>query len=113
MNFIKYFCNILNINTKITNSIDLGLQNKKEDLIKEICIIKKCNEYISTIGAKEYLKDKFFFDKTSIKIRYFTINNFLYNQLGKKFIEKLSILDILFNEGPNTLNIIKKNFLIS
>jgi hypothetical protein len=113
MNLIKYFCNILNINTKITNSIDLGLQNKKEDLIKEICKIKKCNEYISTTGAKEYLKDKFFFDNTSIKIRYFTINNFLYNQLGKKFIEKLSILDILFNEGPNTLNIIKKNFLIS
>jgi hypothetical protein len=113
INFIKYFCNILNINTKITNSIDLEIECKKEFLIKEICKIKKCDEYVSTIGAKEYLGDKLFFDQTSIKIKYFTINDFFYNQIGDKFIEKLSILDIVFNEGPNTLNIIKKNFFVS
>ena len=113
INFIKYFCNILNINTKITNSIDLEIESKKEFLIKEICKIKKCDEYVSTIGAKEYLGDKLFFDQTSIKIKYFTINDFFYNQIGDKFIEKLSILDIVFNEGPNTLNIIKKNFFVS
>lgn len=113
INFIKYFCNILNINTKITNSIDLQIENKKEVLIKEICKIKKCDEYISTIGAKEYLGDKLFFEQTSIKIKYFTIDDLFYNQIGNKFIEKLSILDIVFNEGPNTLNIIKKNFFVS
>jgi hypothetical protein len=113
INFIKYFCNILNINTKITNSFDLELKSKKEDLIKEICKIKKCDEYISTIGAKDYLGDKLFFNQTSIKIKYFSINDFFYNQIGDKYLEKLSILDIVFNEGPNALNIIKKNFLVS
>jgi hypothetical protein len=112
INFIKYFCNILSINTKITNSTDLGLKNKKEDLIKEMCKIKKCNEYISTIGAKEYLGSKSFFEDTTIKIKYFTIDNFFYKQIGDKFIENLSILDVIFNEGPNTLNIIRKKFVI-
>lgn len=112
INFIKYFCNILNIETKITNSSDLKLKSKKDDLIREICIIKNCNEYISTIGAKDYLGDKIFFDKTSIKIKYFKMSDFVYSQQGEKFIEKLSILDIFFNEGPNTINIIRKNFIV-
>ena len=112
INFIKYFCDVLGIKTKITNSLDLNLKNKKEDLIKEICEIKKCDEYISTIGAKEYLGDKAFFDNSSIKIKYFSIDSFSYNQIGDKFIEKLSIIDLIFNEGPNALNIIKKKFVI-
>jgi hypothetical protein len=82
------------------------------DALKEICEIKKCDEYISTMGAKEYLGDKAFFDNSSIKIKYFSIDNFLYNQIGDKFIEKLSIIDLIFNEGPNALNIIKKKFVI-
>ena len=112
INFIKYFCDVLGIKTKFTNSLDLSLKNKKEDLIKEICEIKKCDEYISTIGAKEYLGDKAFFRNSSIKIKYFSIDSFFYNQIGDKFIEKLSIIDLIFNEGPNALNIIKKKFVI-
>jgi hypothetical protein len=112
INFIKYFCDVLGIKKKITNSLDLNLKNKKDGLIKEICEIKKCDEYISTMGAKEYLGDKAFFDNSSIKIKYFSIDNFLYNQIGDKFIEKLSIIDLIFNEGPNALNIIKKKFVI-
>ena len=52
------------------------------------------------------------FSNTNIKINFFRYNNYEYNQLGKKFIPYLSILDLLFNEGTNTLNILRKNFEI-
>ena len=45
---------------------------------------------------------------SNIKISYFEYENIKYNQLGKNFIPKLSIIDLLFNEGENSINIIRK-----
>ena len=38
--------------------------------------------------------------------------NFKYKQLGNNYIENLSIIDLLFNLGPNTLDYIRENFYI-
>ena len=50
------------------------------------------------------------FKDTDIKISFFSYNQNFYNQLGKEFIPNLSIIDLLFNEGPEAINIIRKNF---
>ena len=43
------------------------------------------------------------------------MKSFTYNQLGKNFISNLSIIDLIFNEGPKALKIIRKhrNFLMN
>ena len=40
------------------------------------------------------------------------MKSFTYNQLGKNFISNLSIIDLIFNEGPKALKIIRKNIVI-
>ena len=51
--------------------------------------------------------------KKIISINYFEMNKFFYNQCNGKFIPNLSILDILFNEGKEALNILRKNFILN
>ena len=114
IDLIDEICKILSIKTKKTSISKLldDLSEKNINLLKTICEYRNCNEYVSTIGAKDYMGDIDKFSNTNIKIKFFKYANKEYKQLGKKFIPYLSILDLLFNEGPNTINILRKNFEI-
>jgi hypothetical protein len=98
----------LNINTKIKMSSDLDVCSKKNQRILDICKVLGATEYISGIGAKDYNIDSDFL-KNKIKINYNIIKEIHYNQTGKKFIFGLSIIDLLFNEGKNSINILNES----
>ena len=53
---------------------------------------------------------KFFHSKANINYFHYKISN--YQQLGEVFIPNLSIIDLLFNEGPDSIKIIRENFLV-
>ena len=57
---------------------------------------------------KNYLNDTKLFEINKINLKYFNMKSFTYNQLGKNFISNLSIIDLIFNEGPKALKIIRK-----
>ena len=109
---ILHTCKILEIKTIISSDNDLSFDSKNTDYIKDICLKKNCNNYVSTIGSKNYLGDAQYFPNTNIKINYFDFKNMEYEQNYNKFISKLSIIDLLFNLGPKSLNYIRKNFYI-
>jgi hypothetical protein len=108
INLIKFFCKILEINTKIDFSSRLNLSSKGSDLIIDICKLKKCKKYISTIGSKSYLKQKDFV-LNNIDLKFYEFEHKLYNQRGPVFLSNLSMLDILLNLGPKTKQYLKEN----
>ena len=112
MNLINYFCGVLKIPTKILISSSLKIEGTKDDLIYNICKIRKCKNYISTRGSLDYLGNSESFSGSDVKIKYFGYKNLVYGQINGNFIENLSILDLIFNLGPESLNFIKKNFYI-
>ena len=73
---------------------------------------KKCIDYISTIGAKKYLKNEKLFLDNNIKLNFYKFNYKEYNQIGKNFIENLSFLDLFFNLGTDSINYLRENFKI-
>ena len=109
---ILHICNILGMNTNFSNDKNFNLLSKKKDYLKDICLLKKCSNYISTVGAKNYLGETKYFPDTKIKIDYFDFKDLKYIQNSKKFIPRLSIIDLIFNLGPDSLKYLKKNFLI-
>jgi hypothetical protein len=113
IDFIKTICSLLNIKFLFTRSNDLQLKSSKEKLIVDICKLKRCKTYVSTSGSKDYLKNSDEFVKNFISLKYYEFKNIQYRQLGDNYIENLSIIDLLFNLGPNTLEYIKKNFYIN
>lgn len=114
INLINEICEIINIQTPriISSNLFNDLKEKNVNLLKKICEKRNCEEYISTLGAKNYMGNLEKFSDTDIEIKFFRYLNKEYNQTGKNFIPSLSILDLLFNEGPNTLKILRQNFEI-
>jgi hypothetical protein len=113
VDLIKLFCEFLGINSFFSFSENLNLENIHKDLlIYQICKLKKCTDYISTFGSKNYLSNSDFFKESNIKVHYFNYHNFEYLQINGVYIKNLSILDLIFNIGPESLSFIKKNFYI-
>lgn len=110
---INLVCGLLNIKTKITHSNNLKLNfDSKIDRLVEICKCLNAKSYISPEGSKNYLNDTKLFETNKIDLRYFNMKNFTYNQNGGDFISNLSVIDLIFNEGPKALKIIRKNITI-
>ena len=64
------------------------------------------------MGSSDYLKkDKKYFDAFNIKINLIDYNHPLYRQRFGQFKPYACIIDLLFNEGSNSLNIIRKGRL--
>jgi hypothetical protein len=114
-NLIKKISNFLGIKTKIINSSSLNLKTK--ELKKDLYLFKICEKLsaqmiINPQGSEIYMSKSKIFLNQNIKVKYYKMNNFTYLQANENFIPNLSILDILFNEGNESINIINKNFSI-
>ena len=107
-NLICWINKILGVKTNIKKSSELNLNSKKVEKIIDICNSFDAREYLTTIGAKEYLYQKeYLFKNHNIKLIYHEYNHPKYNQNSEKFIKYASIIDLIFNEGKNSLEIIK------
>lgn len=105
--FISNICKYLNIDTKIvfSSEYDLSEKRKTERLIN-ICKQAGATEYISGPLAKDYIdKDKF--DASNIGLTWMDYEHYpIYPQLYGEFVHKVSILDLLFNCGSDSINFI-------
>lgn len=100
----------LKITTKVVIASDLTDHftsvSATEKLIQ---LIKKasCQTYLSGAGGKNYLNVTQM-NQEGINVIYQHFQHPEYNQQGNHFIPCLSFLDLLFNEGPKSLQIITK-----
>jgi hypothetical protein len=105
--FISKCCKFLEIGTKLVKSSEMISEGKKGDLVFNICKNLGATEYLSGVAGSNYLEDyRKKFDDNKIKITYHDYVDPIYKQRGKQFIEKLSILDLIFNEKNNAKNFI-------
>jgi len=100
-NMIFWVMSELNIQTKTINSRQLSAIGSKTDRV--IDILKKVNakSYLSGPAAKDYL-DENMFAKNNINLFYKSYSYFPYPQLHGEFVPGLSIIDLLFNCGPES-----------
>jgi len=102
---MNFFLEKLGIGTKVTKSSELGVKEKKDKLVLEISKSMKAKVYLSGILGKDYLKAKDF-SQEGINLEFQNYNPPKYNQRYQEFLPNLGIIDLLFNEGPESLKII-------
>lgn len=96
-------------NNKIILSSSIKSKKKKFDLIYDIFNKSEATELLSTIGTKKYFPDTL---PKKMKVKFYEyIEKNTYKQLYGEYTPNLSIIDILFNLGPKTKDLIKKNFI--
>lgn len=107
--FLKEICKFLNITTpfKTYEEID-NFENKNERLIA-LCKQAKATHYVSGPAAKEYLCEQAF-QKEGIEVRWKDYSNYpTYKQLHGEFVDKICILDLIFNCGSSSEDFVWKH----
>lgn len=101
LELIEFIRNYLDIKTPMVRSSELsGVHGKKNTKLVSVCNALGADTYLSGEGAKSYI-DAESFQNSHINIVYQKFNHPVYPQRWGKFIKNLSILDLLFNCGPN------------
>jgi hypothetical protein len=70
-----------------------------------VCRALGADVYLSGFGAKNYM-DEDMFMQAGISVRYYDFAHPTYRQQYGAFIDKLSSIDLLFNHGEDSLNIL-------
>ena len=104
---IEWLSSKLGINTKFVYSSQLDTDGSKTELLVNICKIINADHYISPAGSKEYIDQNNLFIKSGIKLSYQNYKHPTYSQLYGDFIPYMSVIDLLFNEGKKSLELIK------
>ena len=95
----------LGISKPVKKSSELGAQGKGDELILDMCAKTGADSYLHGLHGKDYIDEKKF-EAAKVKSVYQQFEHPVYNQQYKPFVSHLSVVDLLFNHGPESLDIL-------
>ena len=99
---INAICKYLGIRTKITRSSDYALVEGKTERLASLCIQAGGSRYLSGPAAKAYV-DEGVFEAAGVTVTWMDYTDYPdYPQLWGGFDHQVTILDLLFNCGPDS-----------
>jgi hypothetical protein len=105
--FIVAICQILGIRTTISWSMDYNLIGDKTERLVHLCKQAGATAYLTGPAARAYLNEDLFRSE-GIAVSYMDYSGYReYTQLYPPFRWQVSIIDLIFNEGPNATNYMK------
>lgn len=105
---IQWFMSILEIRTPLFFSTQLNQPGKRTELLANICSHLGASQYISPIGSAAYLLQEIdVLERRSIEVFFHNYEHPRYRQLFPPFIPYASILDLIFNEGERSLEMVR------
>lgn len=105
--FIYAINELLDIKTKISFSQDYGLIEGKTERLVDLVQKAGGTNYLSGPAAKDYI-DENLFKEANIKLEWMDYSGYPeYPQLFPPFEHSVSVLDLIFNTGHDTINYIR------
>lgn len=105
--FIEAVCGFLGITTRISNSWDYDLQDGKSERLADLCAQAGGGVYVSGPAARDYLDERVFVER-GIAVEWFDYDGYpTYPQLWGEFEHGVTILDLIFNCGPDAARYMK------
>ena len=103
---ITYLIQALKIDTKIIYSSSLkNIQSAKDNLIADICTELNASTYISGPFGRDYLERQLF-EQKNIQLLFHDYKHPEYKQIFPGFEPYMSVIDLLFNHGPESQGIL-------
>ena len=99
LQLLDLICEWLDIHIPRVRSSELAAVGTKSEMIANVVAAVDGTHYLSGIGARDY-HDQEQFDRIGINVIWQDFHHPRYTQLHGEFIPYLSILDALFNCGP-------------
>jgi hypothetical protein len=103
-----YLLNAFGIGTKLYFSSEMSASGKKGELVLNLCRELGATMYISGMLGRNYLQEELFVQH-GIAVRYDEYRHPVYPQVYPGFEPYMAAIDLLFNCGPASLEIMMKN----
>lgn len=105
--FLETINRMLDIETRISWSSDYNLIEGKNERLISLCQQAKATKFLLGPAAQDYL-DESLFQQEGIEVEWMDYSGYPeYRQLFPPFEHSVTILDLIFNEGPNAKNFMK------
>ncbi|MBU0987413.1 MAG: WbqC family protein, partial [Proteobacteria bacterium] len=105
---LKWFLDTLGINVNYFKMSEIGFKGSKNDLVLDMCRKLGADVYIFGQLGRNYA-DVQKFNNNGIDVYFQEYSHPEYRQLHGPFIPYMSVVDLLFNEGLNSFDIIMNN----
>lgn len=105
---LRWFLKDIGINVEFLKASDFDFEGAKSDLVLDMCKKLNASTYIFGTLGHDYadIED---FKNAGINVIFQDYNHPTYKQLYGDFISNLSVIDLLFNYGPDSYKIIMSN----
>jgi len=97
---------ILGIRVPILKSSTLKAQGSSQQLLINICKEVGADTYLAGTGGRNYM-DEDEFERNAIKVKWHQYNHPIYQQVYPSFQSHMSVIDLILNEGRNSLGIVQ------
>ncbi len=104
---VRWLCERIGVHTPLMRSSELQTEGRKAELLVRICEALGATRYLSPPGSRAYLEGNEQFDRHGITLVYHAYQHPVYRQLHGPFLPYMSSLDLMLNEGPASLEIIR------
>jgi len=105
---LKWFLKELGVKTKFVRASEMDCKGSKSNLILNICEQLKADLYVSGAFGADYMK-KEKFNEQGIKVYFQDYKHPVYPQADHNFLSYLGIIDLMFNCGDKSLEILMNN----
>ena len=107
LNILDVIYKILDISVPTILASQLAAQGNKNERLIDILQKVSGTDYLSGVGARDYMDEKKFL-KAGIAVHWQNFKHPIYPQLHGDFIPYLSVLDTIFNCGPEAKHILRR-----
>ncbi len=103
---LKQVISWLGLRIEMIRESELGIESKSTQRLVDVCRAVGANTYVAGSGSRNYM-DESLFERNGLTVQYQTYTPTLYSQhLSKTFVPNLSIIDLLANLGPDTMQVV-------
>jgi len=103
---IRFIIGELGIKVKLVKASELNVSGRSTELLLNICKELGADVYLSGKSGREYLDEHRFKDE-KIEVMYQDFKHPIYPQQFEPFIPQMSTIDLMFNCGDSSLNILR------
>lgn len=106
---LRWFLSTLGITTPLVLASQLPVEGKRTELLAAICRNMGADKYLSPPGSAVYLLNEIgIMSQAGIEVSFQNYLHPEYMQRFPPFVPYASALDLLFNEGPRSLEILRR-----
>lgn len=108
---IAWVAETMGVRCRFVRSSQLDTEGAKAELLACICHTMEADVYLSAPGSRDYLEGSDAFERRGIAVRYHDYEHPSYPQLHGPFEPYMSVVDLLFNVGPQSLETIRSGYV--